>query len=538
MSETAESTLPVVTNRRKVLGLITFGSAVFFLVMGIGVYGQDPHIPLILGAVVGIILGKIDGWKYEEMENGMVSALTLAMSAMLILLVIGILIGTWLMGGVVQSLVYYGLALIDPKFFLVSALLICSVVSISTGTSWATAGTMGVVLIAIASALNVPLAMAAGAIVSGAYFGDKMSPLSDTTNLAAAVSGANLFDHIKSMMWTTVPVYILCMILYTIMGFVAIDATGADMSNITKVQDTLAASAQISPLTLLAPAMVFVIVAFKIPALPGLFAAALLGIPCAIFLQGITDPAMITEVMLDGYAFDGSTFQHGAETVQEFYNEYDILDGGNFYPGMEFFTHMPTSAETIADVYNPEAIAKLPFEPAYLLDTRELLTRGGLMSMMWTIALIMCAMVFGGVIESTGFLASIVSFLQPLTKKAWSLSIVSIVSGAIINATAADQYVAVILPGRMFRENFIALNLAPRYQSRIIENGGALSSALIPWNTCGATMSGFLGVNSFAYAPYAFFNWVSPVVEVISAAVGYKVFKRDEDIKLGLIKED
>lgn len=529
--------LPQVTTRRKVFGLITIAATVIFLAVGISVYETEPHIPLILGAIVATILAVIDGSKYEDIEKGMIDAIGMGMQAILILMVIGALISSWIMGGVIQSLVYYGLMIIEPQYFLLSALIICSIVSVSTGTSWATAGTVGVVLMAIAAALDVPLAMAAGAIVSGAYFGDKMSPLSDTTNLSAAIAGANLFDHIKSMLWTTVPVYVVCIILYIVLGFVFLDGTDANLSQVEQIQDALASSANISLLTLIAPAMVFIIVIFKIPALPGLLAAMALGIPFAIFLQGITNPGDIANVIQDGYAFDGSTMKQGADAVQHFFSEHQLITEGNYYEGMTYFTGLPADGASIESVVNEPAMKTLPFDHQTLVQIQDLLTRGGIMSMMNTIALIICAMCFGGALEASGMLVSLVESLKPLTKTTGSLVTVSILSGTAVNALASDQYVAVILPARMFKGNFIANDLAPRYQSRVVESGGAVTSALIPWNTCGATMTGFLGVGSFTYAPFAFFNLLTPIFEIIGAFIGYKVFKRSDDIKLGLVKE-
>lgn len=537
MEENA-NVLPQVTTRRKVFGLITVLATVLFLAIGISVYQLEPHIPLICGAIVATILAVIDGSKYEDIEKGMVDAIGMGMQAILILLVIGALISSWIMGGIIQSLVYYGLMIIEPEFFLLSALIICSIVSISTGTSWATAGTVGVVLMAIAAALDVPLPMAAGAVVSGAYFGDKMSPLSDTTNLSAAVSGANLFDHIKSMLWTTVPVYILCIILYIILGIFFVNSSAENITQIDQIQGALSASANVSIWTLLAPAMVFIIVIFKIPALPGLLAAMALGIPFAIFFQGITNIGEIADVIQNGYTYDGSTLKQGAEAAQHFFTEHQLITEGNYYEGMTYFTGLPADGSDIESVVNEPALKTLPFDHQTLMQVQDLLTRGGIMSMMNTVALIICAMCFGGALEASGMLVSLVEGLRPLTKTTGSLVTVSILSGFAINALASDQYVAVILPGRMFKGSFVANDLAPRYQSRVIESSGAVTSALIPWNTCGATMTGFLGVGSFAYAPFAFFNTLTPIFEIIGSFVGYKVFKRSDDIKAGLIKEN
>lgn len=543
----SEMIIPQVTTRRKVFGLLTTVLIAVLLIGGVLFLGKDPHIPLLMAAVIGCVLAFIDGTKWEQLEAAIIRSIAIAMQAIIILLIIGTLIAAWLMGGVIQSLIYYGLEVMNPKLFLVCALLLCSIVSLATGTSWGTAGTIGIVLMAIAGALQIPLPIAAGAIVSGCYFGDKMSPLSDTTNLAVAVTGANLFDHIKSMTYTTVPTYIICLIVYSVIGLTVVKSNGASLDDITKLQEILSASYNINLFALIPPCMVLLIIVVKMPAIPGLFLCMFLGIVAAYLFQGynLFSSASLGEtvsVIQNGYSFDGSTLKVSPEqlsAVHDFYAQAALVNDGVWYPEMNYFTGpMTDNVSSLSSLYNTAFTDKLPFTPDTLMQTKNLLSRGGLDSMMGTISLILIAMILGGVLEGSGFLGSLVAMLLPFTHKAWSITLVSILTGIAVNALASDQYVAVILPGQMYRERFKELNLAPRTQSRIVETGGALTSSLVPWNTCGATMTSFLGVNSFAYAPFAFFNTISLVVELIASALGYKIFKRDEDIKNGLVKEE
>ena len=520
-----DSLIPEITGRRKAFGLITIASVVLFLGLGVIVFEQDPHIPLLMGAMVGTGLAIIDGWKYNQIEKGMINAISLAMQAIMILMVIGMLIGSWLAGGIIQSMIYYGLDIVSPQFFFISALIICSIISITTGTSWATAGTVGVVLIAIAGALGINLGMAAGAIVSGAYFGDKLSPLSDTTNLAAGGAGVDVFTHIRSMLNTTIPNYILCMIIYVVLGFVFLQDAGGDISGIAALQSVLADSTNVTLLTLLAPAMVLLIVVLKIPALPGLLGAALVGVLMAVVLQGYTDFGDIIDILHYGYIFDGSALTNG-EAASEFLFEQTLVDDGAIYAGMTYFD---AAGEMTA------AVSNLGHDPEAILEAEYLLSRGGLDSMMWTVSLIISAMIFGGVLEFSGMLASVVSMLEVFTRGPVSLVTTASLTAVIVNILSADQYISIILPIRMFKPRFKELNISPRVHSRVGDSAGTMTSALVPWNTCGATMSAFLGVGAASFAFWAFFNWLSVVFEILAAMFKYKFFKRDEDIAAGIV---
>lgn len=441
---------------------------VVFLALAIIVFETDAHIPILIGAAVGALIAVYGlGYKWAEIESGIIASIGSVMQAILILAVIGMLIGSWIAGGIVPTLIYYGLQILSPSFFLISALLLCSIVALATGSSWTTAGTVGVALIGIAQGLGVSPALAAGCIVSGAYFGDKMSPLSDTTNLAPAMAGSTLFDHIKHMMYTTGLSYGIAAVLYIILG---LQYRGQEL-NATEIQGILDAIKSIyiiNPLFLLVPVITIGAVAMKIPAIPGLLLGVGLGGFCMLF-QGGDFGAIL------------NALQYGVEA---------------------------SSGHAMVD---------------------ELLSGGGMQSMMWTISLIMCALTFGGVLESTGMMQCIASKMLEFAKSTGSLILVTILSCLFVNVLCADQYLGIALPGKMFKDAYAKRGLAPRNLSRALEDSGTVTSALVPWNTCGATMSAFLGVGTFAYAPFAFFNLLSPIVSAFYGFTGISIMTLDED---------
>ena len=438
------------------------------LAVAIIVYGQDPHIPILIGAAVGALIAVYNlGYTWDELEKGIIDSIGSVMQAILILAVIGMLIGTWIGGGIVPTLIYYGLQILSPSFFLITALLLCSIVSIATGSSWTTAGTVGVALIGIAEGLGISVALAAGCIVSGAYFGDKMSPLSDTTNLAPAMAGATLFDHIRHMFYTTGVSYGIVAVIYIVLG---LQYKGQELnaSEINGILEAIKSIYIINPLFLLVPVITIGAVALKIPAIPGLLIGVVLGGFCMIFQGG--DLGAILEAI-----------NYGVEAA----SGHEMVD--------------------------------------------ELLTNGGMQSMMWTISLIMCALTFGGVLESTGMMQCIAGKMLGWAKSTGSLILVTVLSCLFVNILCADQYLGIALPGKMFKDAYAERGLAPRNLSRALEDSGTVTSALVPWNTCGATMSGFLGVSTFAYAPFAFFNILSPIVSVIYGFTGFSIMTLEED---------
>lgn len=437
------------------------------LSLAIIVFGADPHIPLLVGIIVASLVAMFMlGYSWEEVEKGAIETIQLSMQAILILMAIGTLIGTWILSGTVPAMIYYGLKILSPSIFLIATMIICSIVSIATGSSWTTAGTVGVALMGVGQGLGIPTAIVAGAIVSGAYFGDKMSPLSDTTNLAPAMAGSTLFEHIRYMFYTTVPSYIIAMVLYGIIGARYAGQT-LDTANIDMILNTIASNFNISPLLILPPIIVIILVVLKIPALPGLI--------CGTILGG-----------LFGAIFQGAGIG-------------DIIDAA----------HYGVSVETGVEVVD------------------ELLSGGGLDGMMWTVSLILLAMVFGGIMERTGMLQAIGNSILKFANSTGSLVTATIITSVAVNVLAADQYLAVVIPGRMYKKVYDERGLEPRLLSRTLEDAGTLTSALIPWNTCGAFMNSALGVSPLAYAPFAFLNILNPIIAIIYGFTGFSI-KQDK----------
>ncbi len=438
--------------------------------MGLPDITMDAHMPLFFGAMFAALIAiYMLGFTWAELEEGIVETIKMSMGAILILLVIGMLIGTWMISGIVPAMIYYGLDILSPGFFLVASLLVCSIVSLATGTSWGTAGTVGIALMGIGAGLGIDPAMTGGAVISGAYFGDKMSPLSDTTNLAPAMAGSTLFDHINHMIFTTGPSYVISLILFAVIG-IKFGGNNLDAAQIQSIQEGLAGQfASLNPILLLGPVLVIAMVVMKMPALPGLFGGALLGGIFAIFIQG----APIGDIL--------SSFHYGfsAETGNE------ILD--------------------------------------------NLLNRGGMDSMMWTVNLILCAMCFGGVLEKSGMLEAIAEAILKIAKGVGGLVSATIFSCVFLNFLAGDQYLSIVIPGRMYRTAFDEAGLAPRNLSRCLEDAGTLTSPLIPWNTCGATMIGTLGLTAWTYVPYCFLNIINPIVSIIYGFTGITMMKKEDD---------
>jgi len=430
----------------------------------IGVFKQSPHIPLICASAVAAAVAIFHKHRWKEIQEGMVHGITLAMGAILILMIVGTMIGTWIQGGIVPSMIYYGLKSLSPGIFLVATLIICSIVSLGTGSSWSTAGTVGVALIGVGKGLGIPVAMVAGAIISGAYFGDKMSPLSDTTNLASAVAGTDLFSHIRHMVYTTAPGYILCIILYALLG-TRVSGGSLETQNIETILSTLKSNFFIHPILLLPPFLVIVMVVMKIPPLPALLGGTVLG---GMFAM-LTQSRSLADIILS--AKSGYVSETGVKMVD------------------------------------------------------DLLTRGGLDYMMNTVALIICALSFGGIMERTGMLEVLAKSLLKRVKSTGSLVATTIFSCIGMNAIASDQFIAIVIPGRMYKNAFESRGLHPKNLSRCLEDSGTLSSPLIPWNSCGAYMWATLGVNPLLYLPYAFLNLANPIVSLFYGYTGITMEK-------------
>lgn len=444
--------------------LIPVVMLMFFLGVSILKFKTSSHIALIGGTTVASLMAVRLGYRWKEIEAGLVQGIVLALQACLILLIIGTLIGTWLLSGIVPTMIYWGLKVLSPGIFLVATCFICSLVSLATGSSWSTAGTVGIALIGVGQGLGVPLPMVAGAIVSGAYFGDKMSPLSDTTNLAPAMAGTDLFSHVRHMVYTTGPSWTLALMIYAILG---LKYSGAEMhaDNVDTILSTLQTNFSLHPLLLIPPGLVIVMVVTRMPALPALLAGSIIGGICALIFQG-SDLATVISV-----AYNGFVSQTGLPLVD------------------------------------------------------DLLTRGGMQSMLSTVALIMCALSFGGVMEKSRMLETIASAILKLAKSTGSLVVATITTCISMNIIAPDQYLSIVVPGRMYKNAFDKRGLHPKNLSRCLEDAGTLSSPLIPWNTCGAFMFATLGVWPLAYLPFAFLNLINPFVSIFYGYTGITMHK-------------
>jgi len=445
-------------------------------------YGDDSlsganQIALVLSAAFCSLLAARRGTQWDAILEGIKSSISDALPALLILLLIGSLAGTWLISGVVPAMIYYGLQIVNPTYFLVAACIVSAIISVATGSSWSTIATIGVALLGIGQALGISEAMVAGAIISGAYFGDKMSPLSDTTNLAPAMAGTDLVTHIRYMTYTTLPSIIITLIIFLVLGL-NLDVSNSP-SDVNVILTALQSKFYISPLLFLVPIAVVVLIVKKIPAIPALFAGTLLGGLAAIIFQ----PEIITDL--------GSTTNYFKASFTTLIN------------AMSGDTSIVTDNEMI----------------------NGLLSTGGMYGMLNTVWLIICAMCFGGAMEASGFLKCISDSLMKLATNTASLIATTTGTCIFFNMTASDQYLAIVVPGKMFKDAYKDQGLAPENLSRTLEDSGTVTSVLIPWNTCGATQASILGVSTLTYLPYCFFNIISPFMTMLYAIIGYKIRK-------------
>ena len=461
--------------------LLPIAVLILFLTLNVKFFHDDTlsganQMALILASAVAGVISVSLGYKWLSIRAKVVKGIGTAMPAILILFLIGSLAGTWMVSGVVPMLIYYGLEILHPKIFLFAAVVICALVSVSTGSSWSTVATIGVALLGIGKALGFNEAMIAGAIISGAYFGDKMSPLSDTTNLAPAVAGTDLFTHVRYMVHTTVPSLILTMVIFLIIGF-TIDLQGVTTSA-DAVQAAIKAKFNVTPVLLLVPAMLIYIIAKKVPPLPSLLAGTLLAALLAVIYQ----PHILKEVAATGGSFTKQAY----------------------------IAIMKTMFGTVSVTTDNQAV-------------NELLITRGMAGMLNTVWLIICAMVFGGIMEASGMLKTITGKLMKFVHNAGTLVGSTVATCLFFNITASDQYLSIVIPGRMYAKKFRDMGFKPELLSRTLEDSGTVTSVLVPWNTCGATQSSVLGVSTWAYAPYCFFNIISPFMSVFIASIGYKI---------------
>lgn len=447
--------------------MVVFFVLVVAMGYGIIVFDAGVHITMFIGVCMAAIMALILGYKWDFIENAMMDGIHNALQAVIILIIVGILVGIWILAGVVPSMIYYGMQILSPSIFLVAAVLICSVTSLATGTSWGTMGTMGLALVGIAIGLGIPAPVAVGAIISGAYFGDKMSPLSDTTNLAPAMAGTDVFTHVKFMMLPTGIAYGITLIVFGVLGMQYAN-TSADLSAVTEMSEGLLSLFTINPLLLLPPVIVIVAVAMKVPAIPGItlgiFAGAIMGV---IFQDGITFGEILNAGM-SGYSCDS-----GVAAID------------------------------------------------------DLLSSGGIENMMYSVSLTLIAMMFGGIMEKTGLLEVVVSKIVKIAKKPTSLVVTTEATCLLSNIVMPEQYISVVVPGRMYAETYDEMDLHPKTLSNALESAGTVTSALIPWNTCGVYIAGVLGVATLDYLPYAVFNLLMPIVTIVMAYAGFTLAHKD-----------
>lgn len=443
-------------------------------------YGSN-QIALLLAALAASVIGLFRGFTWHNLQDGVVKSISSALPAILILLLIGALAGTWMMSGVVPTMIYYGLKVLNPTIFLVAACIVSAIVAVATGSSWSTVATVGVALLGIGNALGLHPGMIAGSIISGAYFGDKMSPLSDTTNLAPAMAGTDLFTHIRYMAYTTVPSIIITLVIFLILGF-SVD-TGTASVGVDEMLKALESRYYISPVLMIVPLAVIFMIIKKVDAVPALFIGSLLGVVAAIIFQ----PEVVKEI--SGVSTD--------------------------YVKASYVAAMQAMALDTAVTTD-------------VAEVNDLLGTGGMFGMMNTIWLIVCAMTFGGIMEACGLLQKITRTVVQFARSTGSLIATTAGTCVFFNATASDQYLAIVVPGRMFADTYEDRGLAPENLSRTLEDSGTVTSVLFPWNTCGAAQSSVLHVATGEYWFYCFFNIISPLMTMAFGFFNVKIRKLKE----------
>ncbi|MDI4636839.1 MULTISPECIES: Na+/H+ antiporter NhaC [Halomonadaceae] len=463
---------PTKTKAYKKPGLLLALTPVVLTLLALGVqlfYFDDftPHIPLAIGLAITSLVGIKLGFRWKRIEEGIFHVIHVSLPSVSVLICVGMIIGVWIASGTVPTLIYYGLTLLSPAVFLAAAMILCSVVSLSLGTSWGTVGTVGLALMGIGAGFDIPVYWTAGAVVSGAFFGDKVSPLSDTTNLAPAVTGTDVFSHIKNMMPTTVPSMLIALAVYLVAGYTMIDDQSASFERITAITDSLETHFVISPWLLLPALLVIVLAVKRMPPIPSLFAGVLAGGATAMIAQG----AGLHEVVT--YANYGYTIETGVSAID------------------------------------------------------SLLNRGGIQSMMWTISLVLIALGFGGALEKTGCLEAIIRALMKKVRSFRGVQTSAVLTSVSTNLVAGDPYLSIALPGRMYAPTYRGLGYSTLNLSRAIEEGGTLVSPLVPWNAGGAFVISALGlgiadgnVENLLYIPLAFACWMSPVIGILYAQFG------------------
>ena len=439
--------------------------------------GGANQLALLFAAATASMIGVKFGSKWNTILNGVSKSISSTTPSLIILLLIGALAGTWLLSGIVPAMIYYGLQILNPKIFLFATAVITAIVSLATGSSWSTIATIGIALLGIGQALGLPTGLIGGAIISGAYFGDKMSPLSDTTNLAPAMVGTDLFTHIRYMMYTTIPSFAITLIIFLVIGFTYITSGEQD---INELLSAISNSFNVSGWLFLVPILVIVLIIKKTPAIPALLIGTLLGGIFAVIFQ--------------------------SEVVMSITNA-DTLNFSSAYMAVINAMGSDIAINTDNEMINN------------LLSTR------GMAGMLNTIWLIICAMIFGGAMEAAGLLRRVAEPIIRYAESTGSLIATTVGTCVFFNITASDQYLSIVVPGRMFTDTYKEKGLAPENLSRTLEDSGTVTSVLVPWNTCGATQSAVLGVATFAYLPFCFFNLISPLMTIAYGYFGIKIKK-------------
>ena len=462
---------------------------VTLLALNISIFGSDAilgasQVALLFSAGVAIWLAmwlfKVPWQDFEETIKSNIGDVT---TAIVILFLIGAISGTWTVSGIVPTFIYYGVKIISPKVFLLTACIICALVSVTIGSSWTTIATIGVALLGIGKALGFSDGMIAGAIISGAYFGDKISPLSDTTVLASSMSKVPMFDHIRYLMYTTVPSIVITLVIFTILGF---SHSGSDSSLINEYTSVLDSKFNITPWLLIVPALTAVMIARRMPALIVLALSTATAAIAAVIFQ----PDIIREIGAS-IAGDGSNAKIlFTGTIESIYNSVSIETG------------------------NPEV--------------NQLVASKGMLGMLNTVYLIICAMCFGAALKASGMLRHLASMILPLTKRRTSLVTSTVVTGTALNGIVSDQYLAIILTSSLFKDVYEKEGYENRLLSRSVEDSATVTSPLYPWSSCGMTQATILSVPTLAYLPYCFFNLISPLMSITVAAIGYKILKKDK----------
>jgi len=454
------------------LSLAPIALLVVLLSASVALFGSDAsygpnQVALIIASAATMLVGWRRGLTWQRLQEGMVDAITVSIMPMMILLSVGALIGSWIISGTVPGMIYYGVQLLDPDLFYAASAVICALASLSLGSSWTVAGTLGIGLMGIATTYGLSPAVTAGAVISGAYFGDKLSPLSDTTNLAAAAVGVDLFEHIKNMLWTTLPAFVIALIVFSMIS----SEVATTPENIAQIRTALSEQFAVSLWVLSPLFLMLLLIYLRVPAYPAILLCTLAGTAYAASFQ----PEVVRALAIAAHP------DSPAPLVQGLW--------------MALFSGYQS--------------------PAELGELSKLLDKGGLASMLNTLFLIITAMTFGGMLDSTGILRQLLDWVLRGVRRTGDLILATVTGGVITNILAADQFLAITLPGRLFTTAYDERGLSRLSLSRTLEDSATLTSVLVPWNTCGAFMTATLGVATFEYAPYALFNLICPVLAVV-----------------------